>query len=130
MIGKYADMAMLGGVAALAIGLTGYIWHLKASAKRAEARAEAADTRAGQHAMAASQWEASALQTRVDLAACQAQWAEAKNKAASMVAEANARRIRAEAEAQTWRKRWDARPQGCSAALAALDTACPALDGY
>lgn len=130
MIKQYLNLIIAGAAVAAVLSFGGYVWHMKASVKRAEARAEAADTRAGKHAMAASQWEIDGLQARVDLSECQAQWEQTRASAVEMIAESTRRRIQAEAEAQTWRKRWDARPQGCSAALASLDTACPALDGY
>jgi hypothetical protein len=130
MIGKYLDYALMGLVATAVIAAAAYVWHLKAGVKRAEARAEASEARAGQHAMAASQWEANGLQARVDLAECQAQWEQTRASAVEMIEEATRKRIQAEKRESLARDRWNNRPVGCRAALEALDSACPDLRGY
>ena len=56
-----------------------------------------------------------------DAAAAQAREQVASSKAAAAAAEKRAAK---------WRDQFNNRPQGCAAALAALDTACPSLRGF
>lgn len=74
------------------------------------------------------EWHTATLEAHASLAQCQAQWAEATAQAAR--AEATAEQGRR--EAQRVLAAFQARDRGvaCSAALAALDTACADLGGY
>lgn len=50
--------------------------------------------------------------------------------AAAEVGKSKAAAAAAEKRAAKWRDQFNNRPQGCAAALAALDTACPSLRGF
>ena len=52
------------------------------------------------------------------------------DKAREQVASSKAAAAAAEMRAAKWRDQFNNRPQGCAAALAALDTACPSLRGF
>lgn len=51
-------------------------------------------------------------------------------QAREQVASSKAAAAAAEKRAAKWRDQFNNRPQGCAAALAALDTACPSLRGF
>lgn len=58
----------------------------------------------------------------------QRQQVQAQAQAAAAAARASA--IEADNRARLWRDKFNTRPQGCAAALAALDSACPSLRGF
>lgn len=84
----------------------------------------AAQARAELHRQAAGAWEAQTLQARLDLHACQQQWADAQAAARDLIdaqARADAERAR---ELLDWQRRWDGRSASCGDALAAMRDAC------
>jgi len=80
--------------------------------------------------IANSQWEADALAARLDLNACQAQWADAKADAEFHAAAAREHRQNAVKWAEAFAGRYAGKSPECAAALAPLDSACPELEGY
>jgi hypothetical protein len=77
-----------------------------------------------------AEWESTALDAQAALAQCQSQWAEVTAEGMRLAAEAQAARDAARLQRQQWEERFRARGESCSVALAALDTACPELEGY
>ncbi len=69
-------------------------------------------------------------QQRQEQAAADARAAEAARAAAAAVATATADAAKAKRERDDFAKRYAAKPAGCTAALQALDTACPLLRDY
>lgn len=127
-----AEMAI---IAALGIVLALVLWSFDRSALSAQrdaARSDAAlaKQRAEVHKAAAASWETAVDQLRVDLDQCTTAWAQAKETADRQLEQAVAAQVAAERQAAEWKARWTSRPQGCSAALSALDSACQALEGY
>jgi hypothetical protein len=55
---------------------------------------------------------------------------QAKAENAAALAALGDRLAQAEQRARLWQQRYDGRPAGCTAAIAALDAACPTLKGY
>ncbi|MBS0371898.1 MAG: hypothetical protein JSS57_22165 [Proteobacteria bacterium] len=69
-------------------------------------------------------------QQRQEQAVAEARAAEAARAAAAAVATATADAAKAKRERDDFAKRYAAKPAGCTAALQALDAACPLLKGY
>lgn len=69
-------------------------------------------------------WEASALQARVDLAQCQAQWRDQQLSAAAAIAQAEAGAVAARAEFAAFKARYERRSAHCGAALLDMERAC------
>lgn len=69
-------------------------------------------------------------QQREEQAAADARAAAAAARAAAAVAAATADAAKAQRERDDFVKRYAAKPAGCTAALQALDAACPLLKGY
>ena len=69
-------------------------------------------------------------QQREEQAAADARAAEAARAAAAAVATATADAAKAKRERDDFAKRYAAKPAGCTAALQALDAACPLLRDY
>lgn len=69
-------------------------------------------------------------QQRAEQAAADARAAEAVRAAAAAVAAATADAAKAQRERDDFARRYAAKPAGCTAALQALDAACPLLKGY
>lgn len=69
-------------------------------------------------------------QQREEQAAADARAAAAAARAAAAVAAATADAAKAQRERDDFAKRYAAKPAGCTAALQALDAACPLLKGY
>lgn len=69
-------------------------------------------------------------QQRQEQAAADARATEAARVAAAAVAAANADAAKAKRERDDFAKRYAAKPAGCTAALQALDAACPLLRDY
>lgn len=69
-------------------------------------------------------------QQRAEQAAADARAAEVARAAAAAVATATADAAKAKRERDDFAKRYAAKPAGCTAALQALDAACPLLKGY
>ena len=69
-------------------------------------------------------------QQREEQAAAEARAAEAARAASAAVATATADAAKAKRERDDFAKRYAAKPAGCTAALQALDAACPLLKGY
>jgi len=69
-------------------------------------------------------------QQRQEQAVADARAAEAARVAAAAVAAATADAAKAKRERDDFAKRYAAKPAGCTAALQALDAACPLLKGY
>lgn len=69
-------------------------------------------------------------QQRQEQAAAEVRAAEAARAAAAAVAAANADAAKAQRERDDFAKRYAAKPAGCTAALQALDAACPLLRDY
>lgn len=96
----------------------------------ATSRADAAALRAAAAARAGDEWEAATYTIATALTRCQAQWVEAKQRGADALAQARRDRAAARDALDGWQARWDARAADCSAALAATDAACAALEDY
>jgi hypothetical protein len=121
------------GVALQAATVGAWWWH--ASSLRGEVTQAATDLgtcSAGRDSavIANGQWEADALAARVDLNACQAQWADAKADAEFHAAAAAEHRLNAVKWAEAFAGRYAGKSPACAAALAPLDAACPELEGY
>lgn len=97
---------------------------------RAITRAEDAEARAEQFELASRAWELESLQSQLDLATCQQQFADAKASFDQMLVEATAGRERARAQLAAWRAKWDARSMECRDVVMLLDTHCSSAEGY
>lgn len=93
-------------------------------------RAAVAELRVEALARSAAEWETSTYALSVSLATCQAQWDDVRLRGNAALAQAQRQRDIALDALRQWRARWDARAADCSAALAATDGACAALEGY
>jgi hypothetical protein len=117
---------------ALILTIVGWTFHAGnlreqvTEANKAQGGAEAAlFTCTGSNA----EWETNALNARVDLAACQAQWKDEKLGSQAAIAQAEASAVAARAELEQFRKRWGGRGATCGAALLAMEQACKAEIG-
>jgi hypothetical protein len=121
------------GALILAAMAGGWAWHASSLGNRLQ-DAQAAAAVAGQArdnaTFASGEWQAGELQARVDLQKCQSQWAEAKADAVFQAAAAAEHRRNAARWAEAFAGRFAGRTPECAAALAALDPACPELEGY
>lgn len=124
------DRILLYAALTVAVGLGVTVAVQAYKLRAAERDLEHAEARIANHAAAAEAWSRIASDAESALAECQAQWADAKRTAEAQLAAARDARSKAQAEADKWRERWGARPQGCRAALAELDRACPEIGDY
>lgn len=110
-------------------------WGLHASSLRGE-RDTAIEAKGKATADAATavganaEWQTTALEAQAALSQCQAQWAEATADAEFQAAAAAEHRRNAVRWAEAFAGRYAGKGAQCSAALAALDPACPELEGY
>lgn len=121
------------GQALIALALLALIlWSAYGWAFRRGESAEAVRTAqlVAESRLAAMQWETDGLQARVDLVQCQNQWLDVQVTAARQIQAAQVAHQQAERDAKEWRSRWESRPQGCQAALLALDLACVGIEAY
>ena len=93
-------------------------------------RAAVAELRAKVLAHSAAEWETSTYALSVSLARCQEQWNDVRLRGNAALAQARRSRDIVLDALRQWRARWDARAADCSAALAATDAACAALEDY
>lgn len=124
------DRILLYAALAIAAGFGVTIAVQAYQLRAAERDLEHAEARVANHVAAAESWARRATDAEAALAECQAQWADAKRTAEVQLTAAREARNKAQAEADKWRERWQARPQGCRAALAELDRACPEIGDY
>lgn len=112
----------------LAITAWNLVLHARLSAARADVDVARLQTQVAQ--LIGAEWQAATGTLTGSLATCQSQWQDVTTRAATALAQAERQRLAARAVADQWRVRWDARATDCSAALAALDVPCAALEGY
>lgn len=117
-----------------ASGIAGWQYVRAERAVLAEGRAENAQAAAEAGLRTCEQANASAVaaeNARRSVAAENAKaLAAALDRARDAVAAAAAGRQRAEADLREWRRIFGSRGPGCTAALNALDTACPEVESY
>lgn len=128
-------LALLGGIratifAAVALGLGVYALVLQSRLAESRQQVSAEAASAAVYKTNAAGWQIDALQARIDLSKCQAQWATAQQSLSEQREAAARLGELKDAEIAEWKERWDARPAGCQAALQALDAACPHLRNY
>ena len=130
MIAAQAKLIALcaGLVAALSLAWIFHAASLRAERDDALRAAGAAAITITSLRESSEEWEVATLDAHRALAQCQNQWAEATVKAAR--AQATAEQGRREAERVLAAFLGRERGVACSAALAALDTACAGLEGY
>lgn len=123
------EVALAAVAAVLAVVLGAAAW-VSWQNGRLKDELDHAHARVAVHQQALLDWQKDSQQARDELAVCLAQWADAEQDAAAQLQASEAALAAAKEDAARWRQRWDARPTGCRAALAALDSACPDLSTY
>ena len=134
MIAPTAFVKVAAAGALLLVAMAGgWAWHASSLGNRLQEAQEAAAVanQARDNATAANgEWQAGELQARVDLQKCQAQWAESQADVEFYTAAAADHRRNAVRWYEAFAGRFSGRTPQCAAALAALDPACPELEGY